>query len=389
MPSKRRKRRKNTSSRLWTITCVIALITLYFILNGIEIDINNEVIEVGSTYESADHISWLGIDLTEKAEVSGYVNSEVLGTYNLEYTFLDKTYPKKVTVVDTTPPIFAIIEENKSTTVTATSIEEFSDPGFIVADNYDKDLKEQVETKIEKISNKEYNVIYSVYDSSGNYAQAQRKVIIQKGVVYLTFDDGPSETITPQILEILKSNNVKATFFLVGYPENMNELVMQEYAEGHTIGLHGYSHQYSDIYCSIENLMQNFQDISEEVYTTTNGYISKFIRFPGGSSNTVSKRYCQGIMTLAAQKVTENGYTYFDWNVDSNDAGGADSSEEIYKNVTESLTPGTNVVLMHDGYGHQATVDALQKIITYCIDNGYELKAIDENAKIIQHPISN
>lgn len=211
------------------------------------------------------------------------------------------------------------------------------------------------------------------------------------GTIYLTFDDGPSLSITPQILDILKSNNIPATFFIIDYEygSKREELVVRAFNEGHTIALHGTSHTYSEIYTSLDALVENFETLQEKVYTST-GYRSYIIRFPGGSSNTVSKNYCTGIMTDAVEYFSTTDFVYFDWNVDSQDAGGAYSMEEIYENVTSSIKKGrNNVVLMHDSGSKKYTVEALQAIIDWALAEGYEFKAITQDTPQVTHRISN
>ena len=189
------------------------------------------------------------------------------------------------------------------------------------------------------------------------------------GTVCLTFDDGPSLEITSQILDILEEKNVKATFFVLNYSEEKLNIINREINDGHTVALHGYSHEYSEIYSSLDSTVANFVDLQEKLYADT-GYYTNFIRFPGGSSNTVSKKYCKGIMTEATQTLTDMGFIYWDWNVDSQDAGGAKSAEEIYNNVTSSLVKGrTNVVLMHDASNKIYTLEALDNIIDYCLEH--------------------
>lgn len=211
------------------------------------------------------------------------------------------------------------------------------------------------------------------------------------GTIYLTFDDGPSIESTPLILDILKENNIPATFFILDYKHESSkeELVLRAFNEGHTIGLHGTSHTYSKIYSSLDNLIENFESLQEKVYVTT-GYRSNIIRFPGGSSNTVSKHYCTGIMTEAVEYFSSTDFLYFDWNVDSEDAGGALSSEEIFENVTSSIKPGrNNIVLMHDSSNKKYTVEALQNIINWALAEGYEFKAITEDTPQVIHKVAN
>lgn len=211
------------------------------------------------------------------------------------------------------------------------------------------------------------------------------------GYVYLTFDDGPSVEITNQILDILEEKNVKATFFIVDFDENGEkaDIIRREINDGHTIGIHGKSHSYASIYTSLDVLIENFDSLDLKLYNLT-GYDSNIIRFPGGSSNKVSIQYCSGIMTQATQYYNSLGIRYFDWNVDSDDAGSARSAETIYNNVTTALVPGrNNVVLMHDSSSKQYTLEALPLIIDYCIENGYELRAIDDDTPAVTHHVNN
>lgn len=212
---------------------------------------------------------------------------------------------------------------------------------------------------------------------------------IHNGIICLTFDDGPSLEITNQILDILQEKNVKATFFIVDYNSEKFPIISREIEDGHTIGIHGLSHEYSSIYSSLENLTNNFVSLRDKLYNDT-GYYSNFIRFPGGASNTVSKKYCTGIMSQATKTLTDMGFVYFDWNIDSDDAGSAKSSEDIFNNVISSLIEGhTNVVLMHDASNKKYTLEALPDIIDYAIQHSFEFQAISENTKLVQHNVNN
>lgn len=209
------------------------------------------------------------------------------------------------------------------------------------------------------------------------------------GIIYLTFDDGPTSDSTPQILDILKNRNVKATFFVLHYDEQNEQFIKREKQEGHTIGLHGYTHNYSEVYQSAETCIQNFELIGNQVYQTT-GERSKFIRFPGGSSNTISKKYCEGVMTELVNRVIELGYKYFDWNVDSDDAGHAKTSQDIYNNVVSGIKPErSNVVLMHDFTGNYKTIDALDSIISWGLEQGYVFRKITDETPMVKHGVNN
>ena len=209
------------------------------------------------------------------------------------------------------------------------------------------------------------------------------------GIIYLTFDDGPTSDSTPQILDILKDRNIKATFFVLHYDENHEQFIKREKNEGHTIALHGYSHTYSEVYPSADTCLENFRKIKEQVYQTT-GIESKIIRFPGGSSNLVSKKYCEGVMTELVTRVVDEGYRYFDWNVDSDDAGHAKTSQDIYNNVIYGIKPGrSNVVLMHDFAGNYKTIEALNDIINWGLEQGYVFRRITEETPMVTHGVNN
>ena len=204
-------------------------------------------------------------------------------------------------------------------------------------------------------------------------------------VVYLTFDDGPSRN-TQRILDVLDNYGCGATFFV------MNSTYKIEYKNivdhGHAIGLHTYSHVFSDLYKSSENYFDDLDRISDLVYNQT-GVRSKLIRFPGGSSNTISSDICTGIMTELSDAVEERGYTYFDWNVDSDDARANNvPADDIY---AASIDHDYNnlVVLMHDTDAKDTTVEALPRIIEYYRDKGYYFLSLNKNSPTAHHGIYN
>ena len=208
---------------------------------------------------------------------------------------------------------------------------------------------------------------------------------IKGKVVYLTFDDGPS-IYTNDILNILDKYNVKATFF-VTCSGDINGLAKKILDKGHTLALHTCTHKYSNIYSSEDAYFNDLNEISTRVENTT-GYKSKYIRFPGGSSNTVS-RFNRGIMTRLTKKVQENGYKYYDWNIDSNDAAGANKNQ-VYSNVIGALKNSnrtTNMVLMHDT--KSSTKDALDNIIKDALDMGYTFSNINDYTSEIHHGVNN
>ena len=204
-------------------------------------------------------------------------------------------------------------------------------------------------------------------------------------VAYLTFDDGPSVN-TIKILDILDKYNVKATFFVI-YHGNMKSKYQEIVKRGHTLALHSYTHDYSKIYKSEKGYYSDLNKIHDYVEKTT-GVDSKIIRFPGGSSNTVSNKYNKGIMKTLKKSVTKNGYYYHDWNVSSGDAAGRNiKASKLLKNVKSGIGKKKVInVLMHDTCkSKMTTVEALPSIIEYIRSQGYSFEAITEDSTLIQH----
>lgn len=205
--------------------------------------------------------------------------------------------------------------------------------------------------------------------------------------VYLTFDDGPSPR-TPEVLQILADNGVKATFFVKNggkYNHYMKDIV----AGGHTIALHTYSHDYPAIYASDEAFLNDLQQISDLVYNET-GVRSKIMRFPGGSSNTKSRQFNQGIMTRMVKKVTDMGYAYYDWNLSSGDAsGGKVPANTIINNCRKVPRNNTVIVLMHDAGDKRTTVEALPQVIAYYKAAGCKFAAIDSSTPAVHQKVAN
>ena len=200
--------------------------------------------------------------------------------------------------------------------------------------------------------------------------------------VYLTFDDGPSSN-TNAILDILKEYNAKATFFVNGknaevYADTYRRIV----EEGHTLAMHSYTHVYADVYSSVEAFMADMHRLREYLYELT-GVTCDIYRFPGGSSNAISKIDMREFgKALAAESIV-----YYDWNVESRDAvSPARPAEEIYNNVTSGIVKKeTPVVLMHDMKSKVTTVEALPQILQFCIEHDYNIVALDSSVELVQH----
>ncbi len=178
--------------------------------------------------------------------------------------------------------------------------------------------------------------------------------------VYLTFDDGPSPN-TEKILDILDEYDVKATFFVTGYqaekhPEWYKEIVDR----GHTIGMHSYSHVYSDIYSSTDAFFADIDKLHDYILENT-GVDSHYLRFPGGSSNRVSRVSMSELCTM----VTDREWIYYDWNISSQDATSpSPGKDRIKANVLAGIGEhDSSIILMHDATEKNATVQALPEII--------------------------
>ncbi|MEZ3508252.1 MAG: polysaccharide deacetylase [Lachnospiraceae bacterium] len=178
--------------------------------------------------------------------------------------------------------------------------------------------------------------------------------------VYLTFDDGPSSH-TGQILDILAEYDVKATFFVVGKEEEEYlPLYKRIVEEGHTLAMHSYSHKYNEIYQTVESYSADLSRLQEFLYDIT-GVWCRYCRFPGGSSNTVSRVDMHELISY----LDEQDISYFDWNVSSGDASSAYiSPDNIVRNCTANLWKYEEaIILMHDAYEKKTTVEALPALI--------------------------
>lgn len=358
-------------------------------------------IEAGQEYVDQGAKSDLhGRDISSLIETNIQVDTSKIGDYKVLYKLVYKNRivenERVVHVIDTTPPTIELIGNN---TINVPSNSEYQEEGYIVQDSVDGEINNNVEIKKEEISENQYKLIYTARDFSGNFSSIERIINIiepikkedksKNGYVYLTFDDGPSFDMTPKILDILKEENVKATFFIINYKENKKDLVKRIVEEGHSIGIHGNSHKYSEEYKSVDSYVNTIHVMEEKIKSDT-GITTSLIRFPGGSSNTISSKYCEGIMSKLSKIVLQNGYRYFDWNIDSEDSGGAKNADEVYCNVVNGLSKKRpNVILMHDYNGNKKTLEALRNIIRYCKNNGYTIDKISDDTPMITHKIAN
>ena len=270
---------------------------------------------------------------------------------------------------------------------------EWDEPGYTAMDKAEGDLTKRVTIsgQVNVYVPGTYELVYRVTDSFGNVATAKRTVQItglrqpdivkpDGKVIYLTFDDGPSK-YTPELLSILKKYNVKAMFFVIN--SDRLDLLDDIAAGGHTIGIHSKSHRYENIYASEENFFADLYAMQDIIYKYT-GIRPSVMRFPGGSSNRVSKKYNLGIMTRLIQAVQAQGFQFFDWNVDSDDAGEATTADQVFENVTKGVkNKQYSVVLQHDT--QDFSIDAVERIIVWGLSNGYSFLPLKPNSPQCHH----
>ena len=205
-------------------------------------------------------------------------------------------------------------------------------------------------------------------------------------VMYLTFDDGPGP-YTERLLEILDAHNAKATFFVTGHFTDNQGLIKEEAARGHSVAVHTFTHEYNEIYASLDAYWADFERIQAVIEQQT-GHRTELMRFPGGSSNAVSRKYCEGIMTALVSDVEAKGYTYFDWNVDSHDGESVTDSDSVFNHiVAESEGLDTCVVLCHDT--KETTVDAIDRVLTWGEENGYTFLPLSPHSQAPHHGVNN
>lgn len=354
-------------------------------------------------------------DLTEKVVRKDCVD-------HIIYTVKDSsrnvtTVTRTVKFDDPIPPELKLKGNSKITLTAGTT---FGDPGWEATDNCDGDLTEKVTVSGSVNVNVPgtYLLTYTVKDAYDNEAKATRTVVVQARpqpqpnpnppanpvvpnpgtviplpevvypqsdrVIYLTFDDGPSQ-YTPKLLDVLKKYNVKATFFVVN--TRYIGLAKRIVEEGHTIAIHTATHKYDQIYRSEDAYFADLYRMQDIIRNQT-GLTATILRFPGGSSNSVSKRYNRGIMTRLTQQVEERGFRYFDWNVPSGDTDGIKTAQGVYERVISRVQKHKySVVLQHDIKGY--SVDAVESIIIWGLNNGYTFLPLAMDSPVCEHTPTN
>ena len=362
----------------------------------IELQYGEEYTELGAT--AIDDVDG---DVTSVLSITGSIDSTIYGEQYITYSATDKngntTQKERIVVVkESTPPELTLIGDQR---IFIKQHDAYVEPGYTALDNADGDISPLV--TIDGTVNPEkigaYTLTYTSTDSSNNTTSVTRTVYVctSQGendvepngrIVYLSFDDGPGP-YTEQLLDILDKYNVKVTFFVTAQFSDYIDMIGEAYRRGHTIALHTYTHNFSQIYANSSAYYDDLNKI-KAICEEQTGVSPTIVRFPGGTSNTTSKKFCTGIMSSLTQSLPENGYQYCDWNVDSMDAGGATTTSTVAHNVISAIPNFRNsFVLQHDTKLY--SVEAVEQILQWGLKNGYTFMPMDANSPMFQHPALN
>ncbi len=352
--------------------------------------------KTGETYQEEGFTATDNYDGDITSKIKRTEDKNVI-TYTVSDSSGNKTSVQRT--IEYNDGIAPTITLNGDSDITIKAGTRFEDPGCTAKDSHGNDISDSVSVSdnVSTYRAGTYTITYSVTDKFGNETSIDRTVTVEavkqtattssgNKVVYLTFDDGPGAH-TQQLLDILDKYNVKVTFFVTNVNSGYENMIAKEAAAGHTVAIHSASHDYKKIYSSVDAYFADLNEMSDIIYAQT-GQRPKLIRFPGGSSNTVSLKYCSGIMTTLTKAVTDQGYKYFDWNVSSGDAGGTTSTEEVYQNVVNGMkSHNVSVVLQHDIKGF--SVNAVERIIQWGLANGYTFLPLTTSTEDVHHGVNN
>lgn len=259
--------------------------------------------------------------------------------------------------------------------------------GLVIKENYRKsefnnhylaykEQAEQAQKKQEELEELEKEKIKEMLPQLTDEGKANLANIYHSETkrVFLTFDDGPSQTVTPKVLDTLKSEKIKATFFLLGSRVELEpDIVKREYEEGHYLASHGYSHVYSQIYASPQSVLDEYNKCISAIRNAIGQpeYDPHLFRYPGGYWGG---KYAS-VKKEALQLLEQNDILHIDWNALTSDAAGAKTTEEFISELDKTVPKHNSVVvLMHDAGNKTATANALPTIIKYFRDQGFEFE---------------
>lgn len=269
------------------------------------------------------------------------------------------------------------VEQNENQTVSVWNEIYSIELMAIMENNMVQEEEGSSQTSTEELPDytKLYPELYTVYDIPKEMDKDMK-------IAYLTFDDGPSEN-TFEVLDVLEELDVQATFFVVGSSiSKKGEICLKRMVnEGHTIGIHTYSHLCNEIYCSVERFLEDFNTVYQQIYDITGERVNIY-RFPWGSNNEYSK----GIKDALLEEMERRGFTCYDWNVSADDSIGKPSSYSILQNIKKDLSRENHpIILMHDSTINDLTVKTLPKIIQMIGEMNYEFDTLD-NREPYQFP---
>lgn len=367
----------------------------------LDLEVQELTVDLGMKVEACDLIKTSYDSNRTIVEFKKDYQFDQIGDYEVEVIIcrgnncISKKSVVHVLAKDTTPPEIlgirnlTVLKDSDIDLLSSVSVKDNQDDSPILTiDSSDLDISKVGDYQITyHAKDRSLNItketcIVSVVENKkiGTFDQSDQKV------VYLTFDDGPSKN-TQKVLDILDVYDVKATFFVTGTNEDCYYLIKKAYDAGHTIGLHTFIHEYDQIYNSSSAYFADLKKIEDLVYSQI-GSIPKYIRFPGGSSNNVSKKYCHRIMTKLTKEVINRGYQYYDWNEDSEDGSGQLSVKQLIKNATAS-NDNNIILLFHDANGKENSLKALGPVIQYYQKKGYVFKGIDDSSYVVHHSVNN
>ena len=389
------------------------------------------ILPPGKPFEEPGYTVWDSLegDLTQQVKVEilpGATSHENTYLYTVKDSFGNTASAQRLVIhKDMIPPVISL---QGSASLTLEFGQAYQEAGALATDNLEGDISSRIQTEGYVNVNQagSYTIQYSVTDSYGNSASASRQITVKakprppapapqqtqastktqtktqtsaagssapaqpkvsgKRIVYLTFDDGPYQ-YTEQLLNILAKYNVKATFFVTAAFSQYSHLIGREAREGHTVAMHTATHTAAIMYKDDESFFKDMAAIEKLIVKQT-GQQPWLLRFPFGSSNILTRNLNVGIMTRLTKEVVARGYRYTDWNVESGDGAGTLNSEQVFQNVVNGIakTP-ISVVLMHDV--QPATIQAIESIIQWCLNNGCTLLPITPDTADIHHEVYN
>lgn len=338
------------------------------------------------TYTAMDNYDG---DVTEKITVSEKEEELIVSVTDTNGNTEDKIVP--IVYTKKPDPVFKV---KGNTTVYVALNGTYKESGATYQDGCGNEIKEtiQITGTVDTKKTGTYTITYSLQ----NGKKITRKVVVynpatqssggskKEKIIYLTFDDGPGQ-YTEKVLNTLAKYNVKATFFVTHQFGKYVPLIKKEYDAGHAVGVHTYTHNFN-VYKSVDAYVNDFNKMNDDILKYT-GSKARIFRFPGGSSNTVSRKYSKGVVKAIASRMTSDGYVYFDWDVDSGDAAGA-SRKKIYNNVVNGVKRCTKcIVLMHDIKPN--TVNELDNILKTLTSQGYKFGKLSPSSPTVHHTIVN